>query len=186
MFRYKGKGHYTSTYYNQVAITQQNWQWLDGNDFLSCWVSGSKCENRHCAESKILEYRSSNEYGWSCRGEMFKVYADHSPITHHDTLVQIKYSTMHGKGWWLSNDGTKPKTRTCPGKNFRGIGGCTREQFRILKWNKRFDGDQTIYDGDILTLKEDRLYLYLYELYLDNSECSKVETIYSPAVNQLI
>eukprot|EP00088_Acartia_fossae_P014974 TRINITY_DN180_c0_g1_i3.p1 TRINITY_DN180_c0_g1~~TRINITY_DN180_c0_g1_i3.p1 ORF type:complete len:440 (-),score=31.96 TRINITY_DN180_c0_g1_i3:169-1488(-) len=181
MFRYKGRGSYTDVIFSFAGqtTTGRYWEWLDGNDFLSCWVSGSRCTNRHCAESNILKYNS----GWVCRGEMFKVYADSSPIKHHDTLVQIRYSIWGSKGYWLSNDSNTLKTRTCPGKNFRGIGGCTCEQFRILKWNKRFDGDQNIYDGDILILKEGNLRKGLYELYLDNSECSNVTSLYSPAVH---
>eukprot|EP00088_Acartia_fossae_P043207 TRINITY_DN454_c0_g1_i10.p1 TRINITY_DN454_c0_g1~~TRINITY_DN454_c0_g1_i10.p1 ORF type:complete len:429 (+),score=12.75 TRINITY_DN454_c0_g1_i10:81-1367(+) len=178
MFRYKGVGHYWQNGYisplGEGRVKNWHFEWLDSNKFLSCRGEGNFCLDRIC----------SNPEGWGCSSEMFMIRdARQNEIEHGNTvkiqrtlsihsypdflLTAVPSSFFYGKYLTLNRPRSSPS-----------------QKFRLSKWNRMFDGDKVIYDGDIVSfVSGNNLKWMLYEINVLNSECSKVDSVYSPAVH---
>ena len=168
------------TFYGARSCTVELQTYLTDNTFFSCWVSGSYCKFRNCPKEKILVRGSSYEYNWACRGETFTIFADQKTIN-HKTVVNVRYSIMRGRGFWVSSGdtmGTNAKTRNCPGKYFTKIkSGCDMENLKILEWDT--STSKGIYDGSFVEIGDNKEE-FVYELYIYGSESSKKGHISAP------
>ncbi|XP_043921898.1 SE-cephalotoxin-like [Protopterus annectens] len=109
-----------------------------GKHWLSCWVSGSRCETRSCPGDQMRE---------ECRGELFWIYSKArtgscssdvrqscrgKPIRNLDTVFLLYSTPAENKAYWVSHDDGWITTRTCPG---RYIEHCRCEAWQIFqKW----------------------------------------------------
>eukprot|EP00088_Acartia_fossae_P043208 TRINITY_DN454_c0_g1_i11.p1 TRINITY_DN454_c0_g1~~TRINITY_DN454_c0_g1_i11.p1 ORF type:complete len:421 (+),score=22.11 TRINITY_DN454_c0_g1_i11:81-1343(+) len=170
MFKDKGVGHYCEEAVVRPVGYIKNcyFEWFDYNKFLSCRGEGNYCIDRLC----------SNPEGGGCSDEMFKIDAIQNEIEHQTrvelkrpgfSLIAVPPSFFYGKYMTLN--------RYC-------MLWCNK-YFRLSKWNRMFDDDKVIYDGDIvgITFTKHNLEWKLYEIYVLHSECSKIDSVYSPAVH---
>eukprot|EP00088_Acartia_fossae_P043211 TRINITY_DN454_c0_g1_i2.p1 TRINITY_DN454_c0_g1~~TRINITY_DN454_c0_g1_i2.p1 ORF type:complete len:428 (+),score=16.52 TRINITY_DN454_c0_g1_i2:81-1364(+) len=177
MFKYKGKGHYWENGYitpSGEGVRKWYFEWLDSNNFLSCQGEGNSCENRLC----------SNPESWGCNAEKFEIVTGNGNEIEHKSTVYV-----YRPGYSLT------LLTAIPSSFFYGPYLTLKKhcqqcinQIRLSKWNKMFGDDKVIYDGDIVSIVFGRNYLErqewkLYELYVHDSECSKVDSVYSPAVH---
>ena len=168
-------------------------EYLGGNDWFSCWVSGSKCHNRRCPSQvdDIFENGDQYQYDYKCRGEQFWIYADSSTV-YHNSDVHVKYSTKNNRGYWVSRIRglavNEFDTKTCPGRKFTGIRrDCDSELFQIRKESTRQVRDKqssVIYDGNVITLT--RFMEFKHVIYKEGAETNNPNSVTKPTFVPLL
>jgi len=116
-------------------------------DWWSCKSpAGSSCKWRNCPSDRknneFQDYYTENK----CGQEQFWIYTNtRGEMIKHHTKVQIKWDS----GYWLSLDGSKFKTRTCPGANAK-TWTCGCETFTVDAL--RYGSTSNLYDGHAVDL----------------------------------
>jgi len=116
-------------------------------DWWSCKSpAGSSCKWRNCPSDRknneFQDYYTENK----CGQEKFWIYTNtRGEMIKHHTKVQIKWDS----GYWLSLDGSKFKTRTCPGANAK-TWTCGCETFTVDAL--RYGSTSNLYDGHAVDL----------------------------------
>ena len=112
----------------------------EGNEWLSCWVSGNRCKKRTCPG---YVWNSGDSH---CLGEMFYIYSPERSCT--DTSISvgckgdiirkgdnvfIKYSEKNGHYYWVSHYGSDISTKPCPGRYIEDSDrtSCDSESWKI-------------------------------------------------------
>ncbi len=152
-------------------------------NWLSCWGAnrGISCRLRECPEGLKPTFDEPN---YSCRGEIFWIYSDSEKITHR-SVVNIRYSTMNGKGYWLSEpkrgrNAMEFKTRICPGTKFFGINrACDKENLHIFKRGKTDaviadNQSKTVYDGNVIQFYENDDDYVILKLFAETNNQERV------------